>query len=576
MPSCPFVDFTEGVRYPDAAMRGNAEGQRESSGRASPASPRGNAGVMPEGGAPKLPVAPGDILAGKYRVERVLGVGGMGAVVAATHVELLETRAIKFMLPSQFGDAEAVERFLREARASSRLKSEHVAKVFDVGRLETGAPYMVMEYLEGQDLGARIQRRGPLPVPDAALYVLQACEALAEAHAAGIVHRDVKPENLFLTQGPDGGPSIKVLDFGISKMSNAADLGITSTTAIMGSPYYMSPEQTRSSRDVDHRADIWSLGVILYQLVTGRIPFDGENLAALITTVIFGQFTPASTVKPSLPAGLDRVVSRCLERDLDLRYPSVAELAEDLLPFAPPIGARSVERIVRRLRPGAGGPGLSGISEPPGPLSEPVSEAIPAPANAPSWPLSDDDTDDDPGKTSRLATSAPAEYSTLRSHADESTPRPRPAPPVASVLVKAPRSTALIVPVVAGLALALGVGGAAFFFLRSPPIASTHAAPPAVTAIASPPATATSIAERPTASPPSATAETTQPSASPPQVTVGSSASAIAGAQPPPASTAGPRHPPHDVAGKTKPAVTGVEPEKRPPPSADPFGSGRQ
>jgi serine/threonine protein kinase len=341
----------------------------------------------PSSGAAKAdasPVKQGDILAGKYRVERVLGVGGMGVVVAATHIDLLERRAIKFMLAAQLGDSEAVERFLREARASSRLKSEHVAKVHDVGRLENGAPYLVMEYLTGGDLRVLLKRRGAIPPHEAALYVLQACEALAEAHGGGIVHRDMKPENLFLTKRPDGTPSIKVLDFGISKVLGAgSDMGITSTQAILGSPYYMSPEQLRASRDVDTRTDIWSLGVILYQLVTNNLPFSGANLTALIASVIYGRYTPASEVKIGLSGAIDPIIARCLERDVERRYPTVAELAEDLLPLAPTAGRESFERILRLLRPNSSNPSdrlvmgsYDAPSHPPAPLSPQVTHPV--------------------------------------------------------------------------------------------------------------------------------------------------------------------------------------------------------
>src|SRR5262245_32497698 len=188
----------------------------------------------------EAPVKRGDVLAGKYRVESVLGVGGMGVVVAATHLDLLETRAIKLMLPEALESADSVERFLREARASSRLESEHVARVHDVGRLDDGSPYMVMEYLEGTDLRGLLRQRGTITVAEAALYAIQACEALAEAHAMGIVHRDLKPGNLFVTRRRDGSTCVKVLDFGISKVQGSDDdPEMTSTQAVMGSPTYM-------------------------------------------------------------------------------------------------------------------------------------------------------------------------------------------------------------------------------------------------------------------------------------------------------------------------------------------------
>ena len=229
------------------------------------------------------PVSPGDVLAGKYRVERVIGAGGMGVVVQATHLELDERVAMKFLLPHAIENAEAATRFVREARAAVKIKSEHVARVTDVGRLENGAPYIVMEFLQGSDLAAVLQN-GPLSIEDAVDFVLQASDAMAEAHAANIVHRDLKPSNLFMSLRSDGTPLIKVLDFGISKVNvpDTSDAGLTRTTAIMGSPFYMSPEQMRSSKDVDHRTDIWALGVILYELLTGTQPFNGETLPQLV------------------------------------------------------------------------------------------------------------------------------------------------------------------------------------------------------------------------------------------------------------------------------------------------------
>ncbi|MBM4363359.1 MAG: serine/threonine protein kinase, partial [Deltaproteobacteria bacterium] len=233
---------------------------------------------------------PGEVLAGKYRVERVLGQGGMGVVVQAMHLQLEERVAVKFLLPEYAVHAEASTRFLREARAAVKIKSEHVARVIDVGTLESGAPYMVMEYLAGRDLADVLEQRGPLPVEEVVEYVLQACEALAEAHALGIVHRDLKPANLFLTKRADGSAQVKVLDFGISKAGVSSDSGadqsLTKTSAMMGSPLYMSPEQMRSARSVDARSDLWSLGAILFELMAGRPPFSGESLPELLARVL--------------------------------------------------------------------------------------------------------------------------------------------------------------------------------------------------------------------------------------------------------------------------------------------------
>ena len=283
------------------------------------------------------PVKAGDILDGKYQIERILGLGGMGVVVAARHLQLEQRVAIKFVLPGAIFNAEAMQRFAREARAAVKLRSEHVARVLDVGTMQQGMPYMVMEYLEGRDLGDLIENQGPLRPTDAADFVLQACEAIAEAHASGIIHRDLKPRNLFVTHAVDGKPLVKVLDFGISKQtamgSSAGDLSLTSTTTVMGSPNYMSPEQLRSAKTVDARTDIWAIGVIIYELLTGAVPFVAETVTQLTAMVLQDPPRPLEELRKDLPPGLSRVVARCLEKDPAKRYGSVAELAQELEPF---------------------------------------------------------------------------------------------------------------------------------------------------------------------------------------------------------------------------------------------------
>ena len=294
-------------------------------------------------------IEPGVVLGGKFRIERVLGRGGMGVVVAAHHLQLDERVALKFLLPDALGNAEAVLRFAREARAAVKIKSEHVARVTDVGTLDNGSPYMVMEYLHGTDLGDLVASQGVLPISDAVEFVLQACEAIAEAHALGIVHRDLKPSNLFLTKRADGSACIKVLDFGISKLTVGSDseMGMTRTATMMGSPLYMSPEQMASSRDVDARTDIWAIGAIVHELVAGSVPFIAATMPQLCTKILQEPPARLSEVRPDVPLGLEAVVLRCLQKKPNDRYPTVAELAADLLPYAPRAGRVSVERITK-------------------------------------------------------------------------------------------------------------------------------------------------------------------------------------------------------------------------------------
>jgi serine/threonine protein kinase len=295
----------------------------------------------------------GDMLAGKYRVEKVLGEGAMGVVVAAMHVHLGERVALKFLKPELAGNQEVVARFLREAQAAVRIKGEHIARVSDVGTLESGAPYMVMEYLTGSDLGAVIERRGKLDIPHAVDCVIQACDALAEAHSLGIVHRDLKPSNLFLTARPDGSALVKVLDFGIAKLLNSDPTKpqLTANGAVIGSPVYMSPEQILGKKTVDARSDVWQLGVILYELVSGECPFDGKTMADIMIAIGVHPAKPLRQVRPDAPAELEALIARCLEKDAAKRLPDVAALAEGLLPLATTRRAQvSVEHIVTLIR----------------------------------------------------------------------------------------------------------------------------------------------------------------------------------------------------------------------------------
>jgi eukaryotic-like serine/threonine-protein kinase len=309
----------------------------------------------------------GQIFQGKYRVEAILGHGGMGVVAECTHLALNERVAIKMLRQDVLLDQDAVYRFLREAQAAVKLKSEYVARVSDVGTFENGVPYMVMEFLEGHDLGELLKQRGVLPVQWAVELMLQTAEALAEAHSLNIVHRDVKPTNLFVTWRPDGTALIKVLDFGISKSPLGTDMQLTQTQSLLGTPAYMSPEQMRSARLVDTRTDIWSLGTVFYEILEGRRPFEAESFSEMCVKVAVDP--PAPMV--NTPPGLQQVIMKCLAKSPEQRYASMAELGRDLVPYSnDPHGAQMlVERMGRMLRraahdwEGSGGTGVRGARE---------------------------------------------------------------------------------------------------------------------------------------------------------------------------------------------------------------------
>ena len=287
--------------------------------------------------SPASPVAAGEIVAGKYRVERLLGVGGMGVVVSARHTALDQVVAIKFLVVNRFAThEESAARFLAEARAAALIESDFVCRVFDVGTLESGVPFMVMEYLEGRDLDDEILHRGPVALVEAVDYVLQAADALAAAHQLGIVHRDIKPANLFLATRPDGTRRVKVLDFGISRIGGADPVArprLRADRSSLGTPAYMSPEQVRDAVDIDARTDIWGLGTILYELVTGHMAFVGKDVNAILTHVLEEDPCPMSALRRDVPSELEAIVTRCLERDRGGRWGSAARFARALAPF---------------------------------------------------------------------------------------------------------------------------------------------------------------------------------------------------------------------------------------------------
>jgi serine/threonine-protein kinase len=308
----------------------------------------------------QLPIQPGNVIGKRYRVDRLLGVGPMSVVVAATHLGIERAVAIKFLNPDGVRSRDAAERFRREAQTAARIRNEHVVRVLDVGTLENGVPYMVMDLVDGRSLKAELAERGPLSVSEATAYVLEAIEGLAAAHAAGVVHRDLKPANLFLAERVDHSRLVKVLDFGVSKSlaESSGDLcsGLTRTGMVVGSPLYMPPEQLESSRTVDHRADIWALGVVLYELVTGHVPFDTSSLAELCSMLERSEPAPIARYRSDISREFEAVIARCLKRDRSARYRDVSELAEALAPFAPPSATIHVERARRLLDPNGSRP----------------------------------------------------------------------------------------------------------------------------------------------------------------------------------------------------------------------------
>jgi tRNA A-37 threonylcarbamoyl transferase component Bud32 len=343
---------------------------------------------------------PGTLLSDKYSIVRVVGEGGMGTVFEALHRRIKQRVAIKVLNPTLLHRPEIVQRFEREARAAARLRSRHAAKVLDVDETAEGLPYMVMEFLEGRELANELERRTRLPVDEAVDVLLQACSAMAEAHDLGIVHRDLKPANLFLTP-EEGRTVVRVLDFGISKMTDEGDASVTATATQMGTPLYMSPEQVRSSKNVDRRTDIWSLGVIAFELLSGRTPFCGDTPSAAIASIAADPVPSLRALREDVPEELERVVLKALSKDMTQRHPDVRAFAGGLAPFAP-AGASS--RVLVAL------PASLGATADGGPEGQPLARTELSPsgskaqATAPGWTQGDATTA--PRRARRLAAAA--------------------------------------------------------------------------------------------------------------------------------------------------------------------------
>lgn len=296
----------------------------------------------------------GDVIAGKYRLEKVAGEGGMGIVYAAEHKVLKQRVAVKVLLPDAAQSEAVVERFSREAQAGARILSEHVARVMDAGSTASGAPFLVMEYLEGCDLEELLVLQGQLPLEDVVDYMIQALEALAHAHAVGLVHRDLKPANLFLACRPDGGNVIKMLDFGISKSVKATrGEKVLTGQAVLGSPIYMSPEQLRNAKELDGRADLWSLGVVAYELLAGKPPFDGDGVGEIFAAVLEKTPEPLHVVNWRLPPEISAVIGKCLERKVEDRWADAHQLARALKPFGSGAWNKAIDRMQQVLARGA-------------------------------------------------------------------------------------------------------------------------------------------------------------------------------------------------------------------------------
>jgi serine/threonine-protein kinase len=459
-----------------------------------------------------IPRVGDEILNGKYTVEHVIGIGGMGVVCSAVHKQLKQRVAIKF-LSGQMRSQELVDRFIREGQAAVRIKSEHIATVLDVGVLENGTPYLMMEHLAGADLSDYLLERKSLPIEEAVDFVLQALDALAVAHNAGVIHRDLKPSNLFVTQRADGSPLVKVLDFGISKITEAGPSPTATLTRpgmMLGSPRYMSPEQLRNASSVDHRADIWAMGIVLQELLSGRPPFDADTFTALCTAIVSDAPTPLRSLVPDAPEELEHIVQKCLERKADDRFQNVAELAQALAPFAPEDSRHIATRISKTLGQ------IPNKTPPGGYTSTKVSAGTPKPNQQRTLPLADPNS---------VRPSVPSPMASTGDPAGSSAN-----PGALAISTAKPAAARRKLPLAIGAAFIVGLAATAFVATRKHdgPIAATPASASAAT-------TATAIATSAEPAPAPAPAPTPSATTAPTVETVTAKAATSSVASVPPA-----------------------------------------
>jgi eukaryotic-like serine/threonine-protein kinase len=431
--------------------------------------------------------APGRRLAGKYRIERQLAEGGIGVVVVATHLSLEQSVAIKYLKPKALENPTLVERFVREGRLAAKIRSDHVVRVFDVASHPEAGPYMVMEYLQGIDLGVLVQEQGPLAYRTAVDYVMQACDALAEAHAIGIVHRDLKPDNLFLATRAGGSSIVKIIDFGISKelpkrTDAPRERQRTPSGELFGTPSYMSPEQLRSSANVDLRTDVWSLGVILFELLTGDFPFKGNGVPGVCASIVSDHPRSLKEHRPDVPAELETIIGRCLEKKPEDRYRNIAELAQDLAPYGAEGDALLLDHIKRVVR--EAGSSIRPPTPKPGSLN--VAEMAAIVAGAGGIP--------DLGSANERVSTQPS-LAEARRHDNE-----RPSSPLGARLYgRRGLALAAAMALVTGAAIVLAVRGVGPSPISSPIAASTASAAPPLSINVPPPVSGSAPSAAPAA-----------------------------------------------------------------------------